>query len=128
MSSTMSQGQDKITRLEFWRTLSLHKLRWALSLGSVQLLPVLEIGFVTLIYVMLEQSQREAAQRVLRDKGLLVDFGLAVDPALLTVFATVVLVIGAQASLRYLAETNLARLRILIYIENAQRLLDRYLN
>jgi len=115
-------------KAEIRRIIHDHKGRWVFSLVAFQILPFIEVGLIAIIYAILRLEDRGTFELLATKTGLVSAEQASSPSAIYWVFGFAVLLLLLQAVLRYAAEINLARLRISIYIENAQHLLDRYFN
>ena len=112
---------------EIRQVLKAKKLRWIFGVSATQLIPLLEISFMSSIYLILEPDMRETFVTSL--KRISLDLSNLSEPGLITaVFAAGLFFLLLSVGLRYANEMNLINLRYFYYVADSQRLINHYLN
>ncbi len=114
---------------EFKRNFKKHKSRWLFSFIALQVIPVFEVTLISLIYLLLDEGKRDKIDKWLRSdafifQNMYIDYDIK---PLVLIFCLAIFILLFQMALRYAAEVNLTRLRILVYIEDGQMMLAKYL-
>jgi ABC-type multidrug transport system fused ATPase/permease subunit len=128
IESMTGRSASPTFRAEIRRIIRDHKGRWAFSLTAFQILPFIEVALIAVIYAMLRPGDRGTVEAIAAKIGLSSAEQATSKNVIYWIFGLALVLLLTQAVLRYMAEINLARLRISIYVENAQHLLDRYFN
>ena len=115
---------------EIKRVIKSKKLRWLFGFSATQLVPVLEVLFLSTIYLILESDKRAAfVNKLASIQWFSLDLSNVSEGALISyVFIAGLLLLILSIGLRYANEINLIKLKYFFYVYDSQRLINLYLD
>ncbi|MBW8039161.1 MAG: ABC transporter ATP-binding protein [Planctomycetes bacterium] len=124
-----NKSKKQILFYEIKQTFAAKKLRWIFAFFAMQLIPLLEVIFISCIYLILNKEKQELLLSKIDSLSLAnFDFsGLSEVAVSSIVFVIALVLLFFNIALRYINEMNLITLKYFFYVRDSQRLISSFL-